>query len=914
MAALSARADRTGATITVMAILRRPTREFSFTDHQQRTNGPPPGHELDGMLREMREAIISTQDALAQLRRDDGQLRNELVGPEQLKGNLAGTLIGDVRKVTDLLTQQVRAAITTSTITANDISLFAKDAEAAAISAMKWLGEIQKIETRLLAVTRAAEVNTQAVTTTATDAENWATNAQGHADAAKKSEDNSLAWAEYLAGPVVSGPDAPAFIQQSPYPNGLFYQPITGMGGMGGLWSAKWWAIYCEMLVGWMTSLYLGAWDHPPAPGEVNAYTGQTVPNPIPPGSMYFNTVDHKLYIWTGEVWVSPFSLTGGVLSRFNYKATAGQTVFSGPDLFGNAPAFDADTEHDVHVNGVKLTRDDGTAQGDYTVDAAADSLTLAFPVTANSIVQWDLLVSADDLRPGAAVIFKIDPLVPDGVKTVFTLTYMSGTMSPYITKPEELWVSIDGVGQEPRTDYTATGDQLTMFVAPSATSRMWAVYFRSGNLTALEDAPPPAPVIMLSANTVAENVGAGTVVGTLTVNNPHTGTPVFTLTDDAGGKFALVGNDLRVAGAIDFETAISHNVTVAVSGIVPPSLPRTFSITVQDVFEPLVGDIVLTGNVVSEDAIIGATIGTFSTVNTTGTPTFTLLDNAGGKLFVSGNSLRVAAPIDFATTSTLSITVAVSGVLPATANETFIIIVTPHAMTSSIILSSSTVLENASAGTAIGTLSITAGTTGTPSYTLVDSAGGKFVLDGITLKTTAPLDYEAATFHNVTIAVTGVSPATPAKAFRVDVIDVFENYPPVITSAASITNLENTVLAHTLTGTDEVGITWSIVGGADMAHFELVGSTLRWTGNGTKDYDTPGSFAGTNAYVVQVRATDPGALFTNQTITVTVSDVAEIPPGFAGSAMLGGGLFPVVISPSGARQANLAGVMVDTR
>jgi hypothetical protein len=332
-----------------------------------------------------------------------------------------------------------------------------------------------------------------------------------------------------------------------------------------------------------------------------------------------------------------------------------------------------------------------------------------------------------------------------------------------------------------------------------------------------------------------------------------------------------------------------------------------------QDVFEPVVGDIILTGNTVSEDAIIGATIGILSTANTTGTPVFSLLDNAGGKLFVSGNSLRVAAPLDFATTPTLSITVRVSGTIPLPADETYIIIVTPHAMSSQIILSSSTMLENSAAGSIVGTLSVTAGVTGTPTYTMVDDAGGRFVLDGITVKTTGPLDYEAAHSHNITIVVTGVSPATPARTFTIDVLDVFENLPPTITSSASVTVAENTTLAHTLTGTDEVGITWSIVGGADMAHFELVaGNTIRWTGNGTKDFETPGSSLGTNAYVLQVRATDPGGLFVNQTITVTVTDVVEVLPGFAGSAMLGGGLFPVVVTGSGERDANIGGVMVN--
>jgi hypothetical protein len=867
-----------------MANLRRPTREFSFADHQRLSpNQPPPGHELDGAFRELKESLISTQEALSELRRDDGQLRNQLVGPEQLKPGLVTNITGDVTKITTTLQEAVRGAVSAHTTTAQEISLLAKDAEAAAISAQQWLSQIKAIESRLLAVTRAAEVNVQTIDTRVTDTENWYNYAKAQADNAAKSEDNALAWAEYLAGPVVSGPDAPAYIRQSPYPHGLFYQPIDGMGGMGGLWSAKWWAIYVQMLVGWVSNFYFGAWDHHPHPGEVNPDTGMVIPTPIPVGGMYFNTVERTLYIWAGDMWVAPFSMTGGVKSRFNYLATAGQTVFSGPDMFGFQPAFESDTQHEVHVNGVRLTRDPGNGEGDYTVDSEAEppSMTLYFPVTADSIVQWDLLVSADDLRPGAAQIFKIDPITPDGIKTVFQLTYFSGTRSPYIQKPEELFVSLDGVIQEPQVDYTANDDLLTMYQAPLASSHIWAVYFKSGDLTELVASAPPVPVIMLSENRVFENALLGTVIGTFSMANPYTGTPAFHLLDDAGGKFVLVGNTLVTAGELDFETAVSHNIVVEVMGIDPPSLPRTFTIVVKDVFELVEGGIELTGNTVREDAIIGATIGVFSTVDTIGdNPVFSLLDNAGGKFFVSGNSLRVAAGLDFETASTYFIRVAVTGVLPPVDPEVFLIIVTPLVGGAEILLTGSSVYENTAAGAVVGTLSVSPGVTGTPVFTMVDNAGGRFVLEGNVIKTTGPFDYEVATSYEVTIAVTDTSPNIPARTLTIAVLDVFENLPPVITSTSSVANVENTVLAHALTGTDEQGITWSIVGGADMAHFEIVGSTLRWTGNGTKNFEVPGSSLGTNDYVVQVRATDPGALFVNQTITVTVTDVLELSYG----------------------------------
>lgn len=95
----------------------------------------------------------------------------------------------------------------------------------------------------------------------------------------------------------------------------------------------------------------------------------------------------------------------------------------------------------------------------------------------------------------------------------------------------------------------------------------------------------------------------------------------------------------------------------------------------------------------------------------------------------------------------------------------------------------------------------------------------------------------------------------------------------PVFTSSTTATVEENATLSHTLSATQNP--TFSIVGGADQAQFEISGSTLRWASDGTQDYESPADANTDNAYVVTVRATK-GSRTTDQTITVTVTDVAE--------------------------------------
>jgi len=91
-------------------------------------------------------------------------------------------------------------------------------------------------------------------------------------------------------------------------------------------------------------------------------------------------------------------------------------------------------------------------------------------------------------------------------------------------------------------------------------------------------------PSIVLSNYTVFENSAVNTVVGTLSMSGT-TGTPTYTLTGTAGGRFKIVGNSLQVAAAtIDYETAATHGITVSVSGVAPAVSATNFTIVVLDV------------------------------------------------------------------------------------------------------------------------------------------------------------------------------------------------------------------------------------------------------------------------------------------------------------------------------------------
>jgi hypothetical protein len=134
-----------------------------------------------------------------------------------------------------------------------------------------------------------------------------------------------------------------------------------------------------------------------------------------------------------------------------------------------------------------------------------------------------------------------------------------------------------------------------------------------------------------------------------------------------------------------------------------------------------------------------------------------------------------------------------------------------------------------------------------------------------------APADADANNIYLVTVMVSdGTNSDT--QALTVTVTDVVDDLvPPTITSSASVSLAENTLLSHALTANETV--TWTKTGGADAALFTLAGSTLSLT---AKDFEIPIDADANNVYVVQVTATDLALNATNQTISVTVTDVLE--------------------------------------
>ncbi|MDJ0728888.1 MAG: hypothetical protein QNJ33_02740 [Crocosphaera sp.] len=298
--------------------------------------------------------------------------------------------------------------------------------------------------------------------------------------------------------------------------------------------------------------------------------------------------------------------------------------------------------------------------------------------------------------------------------------------------------------------------------------------------------------VIELANLTVAginENSPNGTVVSTLNTEDPNIGdVHTYTLMDDAGGRFAISGNELIVADGtlLDFESNTSHDVTVRTTDSGGLDFDETFTIQVNDVNESATA-IALDNTIIDENSSNDTVIGNLNTTDPDAgdTHTYTLVDDAEGRFAISGNQLIVAdgSLLDFESNSSHNITVRTTDSEGLTFDETFTIQVNDvNESATAIALDSTIIDENSANNTVIGNLSTTDADAGdTHTYTLVDDAEGRFALSGnqIIVANGSLLDFESNSSHDITVRTTDSEGLAFDETFTITVNDLNDNDAP---------------------------------------------------------------------------------------------------------------------------------------
>jgi len=206
---------------------------------------------------------------------------------------------------------------------------------------------------------------------------------------------------------------------------------------------------------------------------------------------------------------------------------------------------------------------------------------------------------------------------------------------------------------------------------------------------------PPPAPTgeapsaITLSGASILESASVGTAIGTLGAVDADSGqTYVYTLLNNAGGRFAIVGNTLVLAAAVSFESAAAYGIRIRVTDSGNQVTEQDFTIAVSNVAPSAPVDSNSGANTVVEKAANGTVVGiTASAADPNGgAVTYSLTNDAGGRFAINtatgvvtvangallnaGSSYQIAVAASDGNLATTSVfTIAVTALIGVTLN-----------------------------------------------------------------------------------------------------------------------------------------------------------------------------------------------------------------------------------------------------
>ncbi len=347
-------------------------------------------------------------------------------------------------------------------------------------------------------------------------------------------------------------------------------------------------------------------------------------------------------------------------------------------------------------------------------------------------------------------------------------------------------------------------------------------------NVTDVNEAPSD---LNLKGGAVVENAKAGTVVGTVSSNDPDKSEKLtYSLADNAGGRFTIDAKSGRIKVAqgadLDFEKDADHDVTVQVKDSAGHTYAEKFTLGVKNVNETPT-DLTMSGGKVAENAAVGTVVGKVTGVDPDAGDklTYSLTNNAGGKFAIDAKTgeIKVAksGSLDFESAATQSVTVRVKDAAGKTYDESFKIQVSNvNEKPQDLTFTGGTVKENAATGTVVGQLAVKDPDKGdTHTFSLVNDAGGRFTVDAqtgqIRVADGGKLDFETATSHSVTVRVKDSGGLTYDEAFSVQVKNVNE-------APTDLTIKGNTVNENAAAGTAVGQVTGKDLDKGDTLKYSL--------------------------------------------------------------------------------------------
>ncbi len=439
--------------------------------------------------------------------------------------------------------------------------------------------------------------------------------------------------------------------------------------------------------------------------------------------------------------------------------------------------------------------------------------------------------------------------------------------------------------------------------IRPALQLNMAAAPFTSGSGTSnnplvVGETPPPV--------TIAENAGAGTVIGTLhAVDADSDESFTYVLVDGVGStdnaSFTIDGNKLKTAVSFDHETKSSASIRVRVSDSAGTTYEKSLTLSITNVNEAptnvsLSPDSI--AEVINGLVVFYQTVGTLSASDPDAGDTFTysLVGGEGStnnaSFMINNNGtphIGTTSTFDYETKSSYSIRVRVTDKLGLTFEKVLTVYVTdvPEGATNqaptNITLSASSIAENVGANAVVGTLSSTDPNAGdSATFTLVSGAGSTdnaaFNISGSNLRANASFDFETKTSYSVRVRVTDSGGLTFEKTFAISVTDVDDTAPSAPSGLNSSNVTATSASISWSAATDNVGVTkYEVYNG-----IALVGTTT-----GATTFNLTGLVSGsTNSITVVAVDAANNKSAASAALTVMLLDVIapSIPSGLASS------------------------------
>ena len=601
------------------------------------------------------------------------------------------------------------------------------------------------------------------------------------------------------------------------------------------------------------------------------------------------------------------YSLDDSAGGRFAINASTGVVTVANGALLD----YEAASSHQITVRAT--SQDASFSTANFTINVTDVNETPVGAVTDSNVAANTV---AEGAASGTLVGVTAVAVDPDGTNNAITYSLDDSAGGRFAINAS---TGVVTVANGALLDYEAASSHQITVRATSQDASFSTANFTI-NVTDVNETPVGAVTDSnVAANTVAEGAASGTLVGVTAVAVDPDGTNnaiTYSLDDSAGGRFAINASTGVVTVAngalLDYEAASSHQITVRATSQDASFSTANFTINVTDVNETPVGAVTdsnVAANTVAEGAASGTLVGvTAVAVDPDGTNnaiTYSLDDSAGGRFAINASTgvVTVAngALLDYEAASSHQITVRATSQDASFSTANFTINVTdvnetPVGAVTDSNVAANTVAEGAASGTLVGVTAVAVdpdGTNNAITYSLDDSAGGRFAINAstgvVTVANGALLDYEAASSHQITVRATSQDASFSTANFTINVTDV-NDVAPTITSGSSASVAENTaastvIYTATASDPDTVGSVSFALTGTDAALFSINANTGQLRFLTSPNHEAPLDQGANNIYDVVVHAND-GIHDTTQGLAITVTDVNDVAPTFtSGSA-----------------------------